>query len=416
MFNRQDDKKEMGSEGGRARHPIGKWLWPWAVLFVMMAVMLGGAYWWIFMYGRVDTDDAYVKAYSASISSRIWGTVVEVGVDDDDSVKEGQVLIRLDPKDYQTAADGAQALLSRREADVKKSEVYVALIDSQTEAQVRAAVALVQKAKEEEKATVDQIQELGRKQAASQADLAYARRQYDRIKDLYHTKSVSQEAYDAALKNFKVAEANLKAVVAEINGLKASLLAAQQQVNQAQANLEIAQSGRKQVQIERHNLDSLKAQRDEARASLDQARLNLSYCTIMAPLDGSVAQRNVQVGDRLQPGVPVMSVVPLEHIYAEANFKETQLTHVRPGQPALIKADIYPGTTYRGRVSGIRPGTGAAFAVFPPQNATGNWIKVVQRVPVTIELDRPLPPDYPLRIGLSLTVTVDTRKKASGAE
>ncbi len=411
MAKRQDDKEEMGSKERYAPNPIRKWLWPWGVLFGMLALILGGAYWWAFMHGRVDTDDAYVKAHSASISSRIWGTVIEVGVDDDDSVKEGQVLIRLDPKDYQTAVDGAQALLNRREADVAKSEVHLALIDNQTEAQVRAALALLQKAKEEEKATVDQIKELGKKQAASQADLTYARRQYDRIKDLYHTKSVSHEAYDATLKDFQVAKANLRSVVAEIEGLKASLLAAQQQVNQAQANVEIAQSGRKQVQIEQHNLDSLKAQRDEARASLEQARLDLSYCTIRAPLDGSIAQRNVQVGDRLQPGVPVMSVVPLERIYAEANFKETQLTHVRPGQPALIKADIYPGVTFPGRVSGIRPGTGAAFAVLPPQNATGNWIKVVQRVPVTIEFDRPLPPDHPLRIGLSLTVTVDTRKK-----
>ena len=207
----------------------------------------------------------------------------------------------------------------------------------------------------------------------------------------------------------------MKALTAEIERAKASLLASQEQVKQAQANLEIAQSGRKQVQIQLHALESLKAQRDEAKASLEQAQLNLSYCTITAPLDGVIAQRDVQVGTRVQPGVPVMSVVPLSRIYAEANFKETELTHVRPGQPAAIKADIYPGRTWPGKVSGIRPGTGAAFSVLPPQNATGNWIKVVQRVPVTIEFDRPLPPDYPLRVGLSLTVTVDTRKRPSNA-
>jgi membrane fusion protein, multidrug efflux system len=413
--NLLEDTKELGSKEEGARHPIGKWMGPWVVLLVVLAAVLAGAYWWFFMCGRVVTDDAYVKAHSASISSRIWGTVIEVRVDNDDTVKKGEVLVRLDPQDYQTVVDSAKALLNRREADVKKSEVRLALIDSQTESQVQAGLALHGKAKEEKEATVHQIQELEKKQVASQADLTYARQQYLRYKELYQANTVSQQVYDDALKNLQVAEANLKAVGAQIEGLKSSLLAGQQQVKQAGANLEIAQSGRKQVQIELHNLESLRAQRDEAQASLAQAKLNLSYCTIMSPIDGSIAQRNVQVGDRVQPGVPVMSVVPLEHIYVEANFKETQLTDVKPGQPATIKADIYPDYTYSGKVSGIRPGTGAAFSVLPPQNATGNWIKVVQRVPVTIEFDRPLPADYPLRVGMSLTVTVDTRKKQSSS-
>jgi membrane fusion protein (multidrug efflux system) len=411
LAKQQDDKAERGSERKGPRHSIGKWLWPWGGLVALMVAILVGAYYWFFMYGRVDTDDAYVRAHSASISSRIWGTATEVLVDNDDTVKEGQVLIRLDQKDYQTSLDSAKALLAQSEADVKKSEIHLALIDSQTESQVQAAQALFEKAKEDEQAAVHQIQELEKNQAASQADLNYARREYERYKALYHANTVSQKAYDDTMKNFQVAEANLKAVVAEIQGKKASLLAAQQQVNQAKANLDIAQSGRKQVQIEFHTLESLRAQRDGAKASLEQSMLNLSYCTIMAPIDGSIAQRDLQVGDRIQPGVPVMSVVPLDRIYVEANFKETQLTHVRPGQPAVIKADIYPDHTYSGRVSGIRPGTGAAFSVLPPQNATGNWIKVVQRVPVTVELDRPLPQDYLLRVGLSLTVTIDTRKR-----
>lgn len=365
------------------------------------------------MHGRVSTDDAYVKAHSASISSRIWGTVIEVRVDNDHTVKEGEVLVRLDPRDYQTAVDGARALLNRWEAEIKMAEIRLALTEGQTEGRVQAALALLEKAKEEERAASHRIQELKKTRAASRADLDYARQESERYKKLYQEKFTSRQAYDNALKNFKVAQANLKSVAAEIERLKSTQLAAQQQIKQAGANLEIAQSERKQVQIERHNLDSLKSRRNEARASLEQAELNLLYCTIKTPLNGSVAQRNIQVGDRVQPGVPFMSIVPLEHIYAEANFKETQLTHVRPGQPAMIKAEIYPGTSYSGRVSGIRPGTGAAFSVLPPQNATGNWIKVVQRVPVTIELDRPLPQDYPLRIGLSLTVTVDTRKNRS---
>ena len=142
-------------------------------------------------------------------------------------------------------------------------------------------------------------------------------------------------------------------------------------------------------------------------AELEAARLNLSYCVIAAPIDGYIAQKNIQLGDRVQPGQALMAVVPLGKIYIEANFKETQLTNVRIGQPASISADIYPGYVYTGKVSGIRAGTGAAFSLIPPENATGNWIKVVQRIPVKIELDRPPPPDHPLRVGASLDVTID---------
>jgi membrane fusion protein (multidrug efflux system) len=168
------------------------------------------------------------------------------------------------------------------------------------------------------------------------------------------------------------------------------------------------------VEAQTYSLAALKGQMEEAKAALETARLNLSYCTIVAPIGGYIAQKNVQVGDRVQPGQPLMAVVPLQEAYIEANFKETQLEHIRIGQPVTIEADTYPGYTYRGKVVGIRAGTGAAFSLLPPENATGNWIKVVQRVPVKIVLDNPQPPQYPLRVGASLLVTVNTRNR-SGA-
>ena len=160
---------------------------------------------------------------------------------------------------------------------------------------------------------------------------------------------------------------------------------------------------------------SLKAQRDGYKADLDEAELNLSYCTIAAPIAGFIAQKSIQVGDRVQPGLALMAVVPLQEIYAEANFKETDLTHVRLGQTAVIEADIYPDYIYHGKVVGIRAGTGAAFSLLPPENATGNWIKIVQRVPVKIAFDAPPPPRYPLRVGLSLTVTINTSDRSGKA-
>jgi membrane fusion protein (multidrug efflux system) len=150
----------------------------------------------------------------------------------------------------------------------------------------------------------------------------------------------------------------------------------------------------------------------QAEAAVHEAQLNLSYCTLVSPIDGMVSRKALEVGQRVQPGQPLMAVVPLDRVYIEANYKETQLNDVRVGQPAEIKADIYPGVVYRGKVDSLSAGTGAAFSLLPPENATGNWVKVVQRLPVKIILDEPPPADRPLRIGLSVEVTIDTRDRS----
>jgi membrane fusion protein (multidrug efflux system) len=196
-------------------------------------------------------------------------------------------------------------------------------------------------------------------------------------------------------------------VDAQVSALESALSAATQQVSRSRAQLQSVRSERSNVEVQRQKVESQRAKRDKSEAELEAARLNLSYCTISAPIDGYIAQKSVQVGDRVQSGQPLMAVVPLGKIYVEANFKETQLTNVRLGQPASIYADIYPGYEFKGKVIGIRAGTGAAFSLIPPENATGNWIKVVQRIPVRIELDQPPPEDHPLRVGASLDVTIN---------
>ncbi|MGC8495545.1 MAG: efflux RND transporter periplasmic adaptor subunit, partial [Syntrophobacteraceae bacterium] len=178
-----------------------------------------------------------------------------------------------------------------------------------------------------------------------------------------------------------------------------------------EAQLRGTKSQRSNVSVQLRKVEALQAHRDRLKAELRGARLQLSYCTIHAPIDGYVAEKSVQVGDRIQPGQALMAVVPLKEIYVEANFKETQLTDVRVGQPATVSADIYPSHTYKGKVVGIRAGTGAAFSLIPPENATGNWIKVVQRIPVKIAFDKPLPPAYPLRVGASLEVSIDVKNR-----
>jgi membrane fusion protein (multidrug efflux system) len=410
-----EEKKDMDKKGS-GEHSLARkrGFFPGFVIILSLGLVLGGGYWWFYMRGRVSTDDAYVMAHTASISSRINGNVSEVRVDNDEYVNEGQVLVQLDPRDYQVAVDRAQAVVARMEADIKSEGMSIDLIDHETQGQVRVAEAALREAKNQEQVKAQNMNQLEKTSLAAQADLTYAQREFDRFEALYRQGSASKQQRDNAVTLFRKAEANLKGVEDQIGASKDALEASRQNTDQATANLEIALSDRKKVAIEFQHLDSLKAQKNEAEAELEEARLQLSYCTIKAPISGHIAQRSVQVGDRIQTGQPVMAIVPLRKVYVEANFKETQLGQVRPGQSALIEADIYPGYVYHGRVSGIGAGTGAAFSLLPPQNATGNWIKIVQRVPVKIELDQPLPSEYPLRVGLSLHVTIDVRKPETG--
>jgi membrane fusion protein (multidrug efflux system) len=393
-----------------------KGFFPWLVLLLLLGLVLAAGYWWFYLRGRVSTDDAYVMAHIAAVSSRIDGSVSEVLVDNDEPVREGQVLVRLDPRDYQVAVDRAQAVVARIDADIKSGEINLDLIDRQTQGQVQAAEAALGEAKKQEQVRSQSMDQLKKQRVAAEAELTYAQGEYDRYERLYRDGTGSKEKRDDALTVLRKAEANLEAVDHGIAGSEDALGASRKNSDQVAANLEIARSNVQKVAIERHRLDSLRAQEKEAQADLEAAKLNLSYCTIKASISGHIAQRSVQVGDRIKSGQPIMAIVPLHAVYVEANFKETQLEEVRPGQPALVESDIYPGYVYHGKVFGIGAGTGAAFALLPPQNATGNWIKIVQRVPVKIELDRPLPPEYPLRVGLSLEVTIDVRERASTAE
>ena len=382
--------------------------WSWLLVIVLFVTALISAYWWFFMRNRVSTDDAYVKADSAMVSTRVPGTIQKLLVDNDDFVAEGAVLFELDPADYQTEVNKRRAALGRTEADIEVSQVTVELTDSVTEAQVEVAQAMLKGAQDKEREARHRLDELQQHRASAEAEYTQTRRDYQRYSNLLKTGAGSQQQRDKASTAYKKASAQLEAVDAQIAAAKASLAGALQDIKRAQAQLQSALADRLQVSVEKNKLASLKAKRQEMQADLQMAELNLSYCTVKAPISGYIAQRRIQVGDRVQPGQALFAVIPLQDAYVEANFKETELEHVRLGQPAEVHADMYPGYAYHGKVVGIRAGTGAAFSLLPPENATGNWIKVVQRVPVKIELDPMPPPDYPLRVGLSLEVTIST--------
>ncbi|MGA8180884.1 MAG: HlyD family secretion protein [Desulfobacterales bacterium] len=380
--------------------------WRWLVMAGLCLALFIFGYWWFFMRGRVSTDDAYVKAESASISSRVPGSVAEVRVENDMAVEKGDVLVVLDQRDYHVALEAAEAMESRIGADIKAAETNLSVLSRDTEAQFEQAKAKLEQIKNQRQAKSQDLNESIKNRVAALAQADYAKKNFERFEKLYRKGSVSQQERDNKFTLHKEAQSALEALGARIRADKASLDAAQRQVDQAEQNLRIAQSNLAKVDAQRFRIDSLKAQQRQASAQMDQAKLNLSYCTIRAPIQGLIAQKNIQVGNRVGVGQPFMAVVPLQAVYAEANFKETDLGDVKPGQRATITADIYPGHVFHGWVSGIRPGTGAAFALLPPQNASGNWIKVVQRLPVRIEFDRPLPAEYPLRIGLSLSATI----------
>jgi membrane fusion protein, multidrug efflux system len=323
-----------------------------AVAILVLAAIFPAIRYYRYISFHVSTDDAYVDGSIALISSRITGTVVKVFVEDNWRVKADDTLLELDPSDYQVRVNEAQAQLERARQTV--DQLY---------AQVDAAQA-------------------GLKLAESQ--LNQARLDYNRAKELKARGVVSSQFYDQATTALRV-------------GLATEALA-KHQMMQAEAalgpNEDHSRYDRPVVQ--------------QAQAALEAAKLDLSYTIIKAPLEGIVTRKSVHIGHRVEAGQPLMALVPIRGLYITANYKETQLTDVRVGQPAEVEADIYPGYIYQAHVDSISAGTGSAFALLPPENATGNWVKVVQRVPVKVVLNNPEPPDKPLRVGLSVEVTIDT--------
>jgi membrane fusion protein, multidrug efflux system len=331
----------------RWRRPILVFL----AVVALAAASVVGVRWWRFYRTHVSTDDAYVRADIAQVTARIPGTIVELAVQENTRVEQGDLLVRLDRAEYELKVREAEAAASRaiRTAEEMKAAVLTA--------QSHLAVA--------------------------EAELAQLRLDHLRAEELTGRAAMPQERLDRARTALRAGEARVEAARHEVVGAQAAL----------GIPLEVPST---ETAIVR-----------QAVAARDVAALLLSYADIPAPIAGVIARRTVELGQRIQAGQPLMMIVPLGRVYVEANFKETQLSSVRVGQPAEIVADVYPDVVYRGHVESLAPGSGAAFALLPPENATGNWVKVVQRVPVRIALDEPPPIDHPLRVSLSVLATID---------
>lgn len=376
-----------------------------------------------YYHDRVSTDDAQVDGHVVPIASKVYGTVAEVLINDNQAVKEGQVLVRIDPRDYQARVDQAKAALALAQAQAKAAGVGVPMTRETTQsttsgadAQLIAAQANYDKAMYSyEKDSTSEVAMARANVAAQQANNDRAQADLARMKPLMEKAEISQQQYDAYLAAARVADSQLKAAQEKLASsekgaqiARQSMLAAQAQVSQAKAMVAQALANHKQVAIHEADQASAEAAVAKAQADLEAAELQLSYATITAPTEGVVTRKSVEAGQIIQPGQGLFTLIPLNDIWVTANFKETQLAKVRPGDRAEIDVDMY-GKTFIGRVDSIAGATGARLSLLPPENATGNYVKVVQRIPVKILLDNEALGQAILRPGMNVDATIITK-------
>jgi membrane fusion protein (multidrug efflux system) len=387
--------QELPSRRQRARsyfeqHSQARWVLALAAIIVIVAGVLV----WRYYAVRESTDDAQIDGYIYPVSARVAGTAIKVNFDNNMYVAKGAVLVELDPTDYQVALQRAQADLADAEANAQAARTSVPITHTGTSSQLSAAEAALATARKEEQAARAHV-------ADAEAWYKKAASDLGRMQQLIAKDEVSQQQYDATVAAEQAAQATVEAA-------RANLAAAQSRVAQAEASVRSAQTAPQQVAVVRSRAAAAEAAGQRAQAAVAQAKLNLQYTTIRAPVAGVVSQRNVEVGQVIQAGQPLFGIVDLDNIWATANFKETQLKNMRPGQTASVKVDAY-GRTYSGHVDSIGGATGARFSLLPPENATGNYVKVVQRLPVKIVFDKGQDPQHLLRPGMSVVPTVRTK-------
>jgi membrane fusion protein, multidrug efflux system len=378
----------------------------------------------LFMYfhNRETTDDAQVDGHITPMASKVYGRVGQVLVDDNQPVKAGQVLVKIDPRDYQAALDQAKAslMLAESEArsagvDVPRTRENVASGNSSADAQMMGAQADLARAQ----ATYEQAQkeDLAWAQAnvdKSRANAELAKADLARYLPLMQKGEISKQQYDAAKANADASASALQADLQKqaqaqrsVEVSKAQLDAAKARVEQARAGVASAQADIKQVSMRAADAQAKLAKVEQARAAVEAAELNLSYTEITAPVDGVATHKQVEPGQIVQAGQGLLVVVPLQNVWVTANFKETQLKNMRAGQSVEVRVDTY-GKTFSGHVDSIAGATGSVLSLLPPENATGNYVKVVQRIPVKIVLD-PIPAEKAiLRPGMNVDATVIT--------
>ena len=392
------------------------------LVVVLAAVAVGSFYAWKYFSAYESTDDAEVDGHINAISARINGYVTDVLVDDERYVKAGEVLARIDPRDYAVALAQAEADLAAAEASLQGSRTDVPVTSTTTTSQLTSA----RSGKVDTVAALDgtqrQLSAARARLITAQANVREAEATYKknaddvaRYKQLVDKDEIASQIYDTALNTANSVSATVDARRAEVTEAEDNVRVAQSAVDganariaQADASIQSALTAPQQVAVSQARARASAAQVLQKRAAVDQARLNLSYCTIVAPVSGIVEKKSVEVGSNVSPGQELMAVVPVDDLWVTADFKETQLRQIKSGQRVTFSVDAYD-REYKGRVTNIGGASGSRLSLLPPENATGNFVKVVQRLPVRIDLDPNQNSNHRLRPGMSVEPKVYVR-------
>lgn len=385
----------------RRRALLGSKRTKWGIGLLILVLLVAGLFAWRYFNSYESTDDAQVDGHINSVSARVSGHVITLNVEDNQYVQQGTVLVEIDPADYQVAVDQAQAQFNDAVAQASAAGVNVPITNVNTSSQVASAQAGVANAKAAIAAARQQFEAAKAQVAQAEANNAKAQDDLVRYKQLIDKQEISAQQYDQAVAAAKASASTVEWARANADAANAQIEQAQGKLLQANADLRAAQTAPQMMQVTRSRAQSAEANALQKKAQLDQAKLNLQYTKIVAPVTGVVSNRTVEVGQNVGVGQEMMKIIPLEDLWVTANFKETQLKRMKPGQPVDIDVDAN-GKTYKGHVDSIAGASGALFSLLPPENATGNYVKVVQRIPVKIAFEKDQLRRHELRPGMSV--------------
>ncbi|MGA2979822.1 MAG: HlyD family secretion protein [Terriglobales bacterium] len=375
----------------------------WALILVGLVILVAVFFLSRYLGSYESTDDAQIDGHVNSVSARVVGHVIKLNVQDNQYVEKGTVLVEIDPADYQVAAAQARAEFADAQAQASAAGINVPITDVSTASQVSGAQGGVSGAQAAIEAARQQFQAAKSQVAEADANNTKAQNDLLRYKLLIDKQEISQQQYDQAVDSAQAAAATLQAARANADAYAAQIKQAQSKLEQANADLRNAGNRTHTMRVIRARAQSAQAIADQKKAQLDQAELNLQYTKVIAPVSGAVSNRTVEVGQNVQPGQVMMMIIPLDeaNIWVTANFKETQLSKMQPGQSAEIEVDA-TGKTYKGHVDSIAGASGERFSLLPPENATGNYVKVVQRIPLKIVFEQGQIKNHELRPGMSV--------------
>jgi membrane fusion protein (multidrug efflux system) len=371
---------------------------------VALLIVIAVLFWWHSTFSE-DTDDAQVSGHLIQLSSRVSGQVIKINFNENQMVKKGDVLVEVDPRDFQATVQNDEANLEAAEANYEASKVNVPVTTIQTNSSISQYGATVTASDNGIKRAQRQFEQAQAQVAQADATNIKAQQDLQRYTPLVEKDVISKSQYDQYVATARADEAALLQAKANAIAAEDQIAIAKDQAAQSRAQLRNAQNGPNQVKIQKSKADQAAAQVEQARAQLTQAQLNLSYTKIVAPADGIITTKSVEIMDNVAVGQNMATLVSLEDVWITANFKETQLRHMQTGQAVKIHVDAF-GRDYNGHVTQIGGATGSNLSLFPPENATGNYVKVVQRIPVRIDLDQGENQDHALRPGLSVEPVV----------